>query len=152
MKKNFSFVSEIDISFEEDLKRLLYFNGQQRKVLNGIKASIEKYGLPIVETFNNKIIVKVEKVSQIQTIFALDESYIKSYLAGVMIFFREQTDCFTLVHLAIDEQYSMRKDPESNLALNLVNRLINIGKIIRDVQYINIFYSTINAKKIRIKK
>lgn len=147
----FLFSSEISSDFKEQLASLLFFNIEQRNVAEGIIASIEKYGLPHIEDDSNKLKVSVEKVQEIQSIFAYDESAGSKDLVGVMLFFRETEDCVTLLHIAVKENYTFRTSQgESLLAVELLFKLKDIARHLKKVEYLSIYYQKYVAKRMRI--
>lgn len=149
----FVFKSDLDASFHEDLNSLLFFNFEQRKVAEGIIASIEKYGLPKIIEINGKLKVSLEKVPEIQAIFAIDSHSGVDDLVGVMLFFREAVDCLSLIHIAVKESYTFQSSRGSSLlAVELLYKLKDIAKQLKNVDYLTIYYQKYVAKRIMVQR
>lgn len=150
---NFDFRSEISSEYLDDLRSLLFFNSEQQKVADGIIASIERYGMPKVEEVGGKLKVSVEKVPEIQAIYAYDKGGIRDELVGVMLFFRESIDCISLIHIAVKDNYSITSsEGESLLTLEMLYRLKDIARHLKKVEYLSIYYHKYVAKRIIISK
>lgn len=150
---DFDFRSEISSEYIDDLRSLLFFNAEQQKVADGIVASIEKYGLPKIDDDGTKLKVSVEKVPEIQAIYAYRKYENIDELVGVMLFFRESVDCISLVHIAVKENYSISSSKgESMLTLEMLYRLKDIARHLKKVEYLSIYYQRYVAKRIIINK
>lgn len=141
------FVNEQDL---DDLKELLFFNEEQTKYKDSIVASIELFGLPEIVQTNEKYSIKVKKQPDSQTIFAFDDS---DNLLGVALFCRDSKENISLIHLAVKNRLSQKYVKEyENVALSLVENLINIAKKIKGIETITILYSHNENSKIKIKR
>jgi len=153
------FCSDLSAEHKESLNDLLFFNREQSKFSRGIVASIEKYGLPIIFENNNKLSIALEKIDDVQSIFAINKeldkstAYIPDELIAVMIFFRESIDCIALIHIAVKENYTfLSSKGQSYLATDLLFRLKDIAKHLKNIEYIKIYYHNVEPKLLRIKK
>eukprot|EP01156_Anaeramoeba_ignava_P015967 Anaeramoba_ignava/a617238_6.p1 GENE.a617238_6~~a617238_6.p1 ORF type:complete len:147 (-),score=20.09 a617238_6:128-568(-) len=145
--KSITFTSVLNIKFLEKLKTLLFFNPEQQKIVTGILASIEKYGLPKIEPEGENIVIKVGELTEVQSIYAIDNEE----LVGVMLFFRETAQNITLLHIAVAEEHSLQGNKGNKMiALQLIYKLKEIAAKIKDVKTISIYYQKDVLKKIKI--
>lgn len=149
-KDKFSIVSDLDKSYKTDLENLLFFHPDQGKVASGIIASIDIFGLPKIIIVNDIIKVKVGEIEDVQNIFLLDNQEKSPVLAGVMIFFRENDSTITLLHLAVNDNYSLSSLNQDSLAFTLIDKLKEIAKIIKGVDRIKIIYSKKNIRLVNV--
>ncbi len=142
------YTSKLSQEYIEQLEKLLYFNAQQRKVINGIESSIEKYGLPKISISDNTLIITLDKIDYPQSLYALNEN---DELIGLVIFFRESLENIVILHIAIAEDFSLSNTKLYSLAINLIEELKNKAKNIKGITTLSIYYKKDNLGKIKIK-
>lgn len=113
------FTSVLKAHYQDSLEKLMFFNPGQHKALQSIIDSIEHFGSPYVEVENGNLRVKVDKLSDVQFIFALSGNN----LVGVIIYVRTSQTYVDVLHIAVDEQYSAEGN---QMGLMLVFRLLNV--------------------------
>jgi hypothetical protein len=151
MNKNIILKSKIKTKFRNNLKNLIFFNTQQSKVTSGIIASIEKYGSPVILENNNFLTVGIDKLEGVQSIFAVEYSDGREILAGVLLFYRASLKEIVLLHIAIAEEYTLSATKgKSYLASEMIMHLKNIGRSLKGVEYITIYYHKNIIKRVRV--
>ena len=145
MKTKIGFSSKLALEYRDDLETLLFFNPLQKRLMSRIQNSIRDYGVPMIIEDRDWLRVKVEGLPGVQTLYAMDAPAIpagKAQLAGVMIYSRIDTASMALIHVAVKEQYSFTGGGEAMLVPAFVDRLRQIGKALRGVQFIQLKYAS----------
>jgi len=137
--KKMVITSTLDSSYIDDINNLLFFNESQSRYIDGIMKSIRKHGIPVVNTKDNKIEIKVDGLSEVQSLFAMEIDDDVANLTGVIIFFRKTIENIVLLHIAIDKDYYANK--KQLLALRLIKELKSISKSIKGVKTLTIYYN-----------
>jgi hypothetical protein len=136
------------------LENLLFFNTGQRKVVSGIISSIELYGLPYI-IVNNESTLKIiiGKLLDVQTIYAIDDSIEPNPLAGILIYFRESIENIVILHIAVNEKYSLEgSNGNSFLTLHLIEELKKIAIKLKGVKTLTIYYHKDVIGKINVMR
>lgn len=146
------FISNPEISYLEDIKSLLFFNQSQRRVASGIVSSIEKYGLPQISIVNDKIVLGVGNLENVQSMFAIHSDIPEKPVAGIVIYFRSDMSNITVLHISVKEEYSFEGVyRDSFVALRLIAELKSIAKRIKGINSLTIYYHKDIAKNIKIR-
>jgi len=93
--------------FTDDLEKIFFFNGNQKRHLEQINLAVAKYG--DIKLYNDKGFVKFNftDLTSFKTIFSLDdENSEKANLLGVLIYRQAPIDNIELIHIAVDEACS----------------------------------------------
>lgn len=137
MDCKFSFTSILKPEYSKELEQLMYFNPGQQTALPAIVGSIEMYGEPIVYNDGDCLRVKVKKLGEVQTIFALDGDI----LAGVLVYSRTSIERLVVIHMAIGEEYSSQgKFAKKILVMRMCQRLRQSARRIKGIKTIHIMY------------
>jgi hypothetical protein len=132
------YTSTLNPEYGEELERLMFFNPGQQKALESIIDSLETFGSPSVYVDSGKLRVKVEKLNEVQTLFALDEDT----LIGVLVYSRIVLDRLTVIHIAVHHEYSSHGKYANNmLVLRMLELLRNNARRIKGVRAIRIICS-----------
>jgi len=143
MNSRIGFSSVLGAEYREELEELLFFNPQQRRALSGIDRSISEYGVPTIVVDHNHLRIAVDGLPETQTLYALDYTWEKPVLAGVMVFVRSDLENIILLHIAVREDYSrVGKYADEMLVLRLTTQLRRIAKRIKGVRAITLKYSS----------
>ena len=143
MKTRIGFSSILGSEYLEDLERLLFFNPLQERAIDGIHHSIREHGVPSIYLDKGKLRVKVEEPSEVQTLYALDDSGGKPELVGVMVFSRASAETLDLLHIAIREEYSrFGKKADAGLVTKFLDQLRHIARCLKGVQSICLKYAS----------
>ncbi|MDX2506716.1 MAG: hypothetical protein QNL62_19890 [Gammaproteobacteria bacterium] len=130
-----SYTSILKPEYSEVLERLMFFNPGQNSAHAAIVDSLEKFGSPSIYTDNGRLRVKVEKLDEVQTLFALDDER----LAGVLVYSRVLPEHLTMIYIAVDQDYSSRgKFSQKMLVIRMFELLRNSARRIKGVKFIRI--------------
>jgi hypothetical protein len=143
MKTRIGFSSILGSEYLEDLERLLFFNPQQKRALNGIHHSIREYGVPSIALDAGRLRVRVEQLPEVQTLYALEDADKKPILVGVMVFSRIDPSTIALLHIAVREEYSrFGARADAMLVAKFLEQLRQIAKKLKGVQAISLKYAS----------
>ncbi|HED36452.1 MAG TPA: hypothetical protein ENJ08_19825 [Gammaproteobacteria bacterium] len=132
------YTSTLNTKYCEDLERLMFFNPGQQTALAAIVDSLETFGSPSVYTDNELLRVKVEKLDEVQTLYALNDDV----LAGVLVYSRTLLERLTVIHIAVDQKYSSHgKYSSSMLVLRMLELLRKNARRIKGVETIRVMCS-----------
>ncbi len=129
------YISILPPEYGEQLERLLFFNPGQKAVQTAIVDSIETFGVPSVDAAGGRLRVKVEKLEEVQTVFALDGDR----LIGVLVFTRVPPQRLTVIHIAVDQDYSSSGPfAENMLVLRMLKLLRESARRIKGVESVRV--------------
>ena len=129
------YTSILKPEYGEDLERLMFFNPGQQEAHAAIMDSLEKFGSPSVYTDNGCLRVKVEKLDEVQTLYAMDDNT----LAGVLVYARDSLEHLTVIYIAVDQDYSSHgKFAQKMLVMRMCELLRNSARRIKGVETIRI--------------
>ena len=129
------YTSILKPEYGKELEQLMFFNPGQQAAHAAIVDSLEKFGSPSIYTDNGCLRVKVEKLDEVQTLFALDGDT----LAGVLVFSRVLLEHLTVIYIAVDQDYSSHgKYAQKLLVMRLFKLLRNSARRIKGVETIRI--------------
>jgi len=133
----FHYTSTLKPGYSEELERLMFFNPRQKTALSGIVDSIEMFGEPIVYNDGERLRVKVKKLDEVQTLFALDGDI----FAGVLLYSRVSHERLVVIHIAVDENYSSHgKFAGKLLVLRMSQQLRESARRIKGIETIRMMY------------
>ncbi len=113
----------------------MFFNPGQQLALAAIVDSLEKFGSPSIYTDNGYLRIKLEKLKNVQTLFAMDGDK----LVGVLIYSRLFPEYLTMIYIIVDQEYSLHGKYEKKiLVLRMFMLLRKIARRIKDVKSIQI--------------
>jgi len=129
------YTSTLTPEYSEELERLLFFNPGQHDALAAIMDSLDTFGSPSVYTDSGVLRVKVEKLNEVQTLYAMDDDT----LVGVLIYSRVKLECLTVLHIAVDEAYSVHGTNANNmLVMRMLELLRSNARRIKGVETIRL--------------
>lgn len=132
------YTSVLKPEYDEALERLMFFNPGQQTALAAILDSLETFGSPSVYIDGERLRVKVEKLDEVQTLFALDDDT----LVGVLIYSRILLERLSVIHIAVDQDYSSHgKYAQNMLVLRMLELLRNSARRIKGVETIRMMCS-----------
>ena len=133
------YTSTLKSDYSEDLERLMFFNPGQHSALSAIMDSLEQFGSPSVYTDNGCLRVKVEKQDEVQTLFAMDDET----LIGVMVYSRIMLESLTVIHIAVEQDYSSQgKFAHKMLVMHMLELLRTSARRIKGVETIRLMCSS----------
>jgi hypothetical protein len=88
------------------VESLLFFNGGQHRVRDGIAASIERYGVPVVVEDATGLRIDVGGAGNARTLWAVHEEGRLSRAVGVLVYARDAADEITVLHVGVADDYA----------------------------------------------
>lgn len=149
------FKSKIHRKYKDELESLLFFNKYQKNYIQDISKSIESYGLPKIIVEGEYLKIELEKLKDVQSIFAFDGDDENASLLGILIYYRINIDEIIIIHIAvIDECSSYGEFSSEFIALRMINKLREDAKKIKGLKAIKLYYTgnLKNFTNIRILK
>ena len=121
---------------------MLFFNGRQDRVRNGIVSSIDRYGPPEIATDGNSLRVRVAGPSEAQCLFAIEREGKVSRPVGVILYVRDSFERITVLHLVIAETYAVGGPrAKYNLLLRLVQAVKRVARCTSGIRHVELVYS-----------
>lgn len=141
MRTPVKFTSRIAAQHRSSLERLLFFNGCQDRVANGIVDAIAKYGPPEIHQDSDWLRVKVAGLSEVQSLFVVDEA--TGEPLGVAVYTRPDLEHITVLHIGLGEEYCAGGERESlNLLLRLMQEIRRSARRVKGVRRLSVHYGT----------
>ena len=145
----FHYTSILKPEYSVELERLMFFNPGQKTALSGIVDSIEMYGEPIVYNDGERLRVKVKKLDEVQTLFALDGDI----LAGVLLYSRVSHERLVVIHIAAGEDYSSHgKFAKKLLVMRMSQQLRESARCIKGIETIRMMYGVNRTRDYLVKR
>jgi hypothetical protein len=137
----FVYTSSIPASRYHELAELMFFNLRQDRFRDDIVNAIELYGLPEIVTTDQSLRFSVEKLGQVQSLYAFDGNAQTGRLAGAMVYARVSDEKIVLLHMGLADPYQTG-GPLSHkmLALKMIQQLKKVGKTLKGVHRLEILY------------
>ena len=137
----FVYTSVIPASRYHELAELMFFNLRQHRFRDDIVNAIDLYGLPEIVTTDHSLRFSVEKLGEVQSLYALDGNTATGRLAGAVIYARVSDEKIVLLHMGLAAPYQTG-GPVSHkmLALKMIQRLKKAGKTLKGVRSLEILY------------
>ncbi len=130
-----NYISKLKQEYQEELEQLVFFNPGQQSARDAIVDSLEKFGAPSIHTVDGYLRIKLEKLNDVQTLYALDGDK----LAGLLIYSRVSHEYLTMIYIIVDQDYSSHgKFEQKKLVLRMIMLLRKIARRIKDVKYVKI--------------
>jgi hypothetical protein len=131
------YTSTLQPEYGDELERLMFFNPGQQTAMAAIVDSVETFGTPSVYSDGGRLRVKVEKLEEVQTLFALDGDT----LVGVLVYSRVTVERLVVIHIAVDQDYSASgKFAQNMLVMRTLELLRNSARGIKGVESIRMMY------------
>lgn len=139
MRTPVRYMSRIAAAHRSSLERLLFFNGCQDRVAQGIVDAIEKYGPPEIHEDAGWLRVKVAGLTDVQSLFVVDDATGEPF--GVAVYTRPDLEHITVLHVGIGEEYCAGGKRESlNLLLRLMQEIRRSAKRVKGVRRLSVHY------------
>ena len=134
-----TFTSVLGRKHRSKLEKLLFLNPGQHRVRLAIIKAVEQYGIPRVAEEEGLLRVRLDSGREVQTLFTMDRTSVRSKLAGVIVFTRLDTETILLMHMAVTSEYaSGGRHGGQRLALQLVGRLREIARQVKGVRTVRL--------------
>jgi hypothetical protein len=102
---------------------------------------VEIYGTPNIIQDQGKLRIFLENLPEVQSLFAFDEGDGSRNLIGVMVYVRQDTETFLVIHLGVHDIYSsVGERADEVLIIKFINELKRIARKIKGIKKINLLY------------
>ena len=142
MRETVTFTSKVAIEHRETLERLLFFNGCQDRVLQGIVDVIDRFGPPEIQVDGEWLRVQVSELANgVQSLFAIEAATGRPL--GVAVYMRADLEHVTVLHLGLSEEYCAGGEREGlNLLLRLMKEIRRSSRRVKGVRRLSVLYGT----------
>lgn len=145
------FSSVLSVEYRKALEGLMFFNEQQGLVKQAIMASIDQYGLPRIFPEGELLRIRVEKLAEVQALFAMADAGGQAHLVGVIIYVRREDDTILVLHVAVNKEYSSSgSHADQMLAIRLISTLREIAGRIKGVRSLMVVYGEGIIRKMQV--
>jgi hypothetical protein len=147
-----TFSSRLPVERRGALESLLFFNGRQARVRNRIVDSIENYGLPEIVESDGTLRIRLSGRHDAQSLFALAGKE-ASDVVGAIVYVRDRTDRFVVVHIAVDDSHSSSgMSAEQHVVLRLLDAVRAVAAVTAGVRLVEFYYGEGKARILPVRK
>jgi hypothetical protein len=140
MREPVTFASKVAIEHRPALERLLFFNGCQHRVADGIVDVIDRFGPPEIQVDGEWLRVQVSELSSgVQSLFAVEAN--SGRPIGVAVYLRADLEHVTVLHIGLSEEYCAGGERGSlNLLLRMLKELRRSSRRVKGVRRLSVAY------------
>jgi hypothetical protein len=139
---NVYITSLLEQRYRDELEELLYFNPQQAQLRKGIIATVERYGSPRIVEEAGRLRIKLDRLDEVQTLYAMVRAGPVPTLAGAIVYTRAADDAFEILHIVVKQQYALSSQrAEPGVALLLVEEVAHIAHRVRGIRSVRLAYN-----------
>jgi hypothetical protein len=147
-----TFTSVLGRDHRDALERLLFFNPNQAKVVDGVAHVVRRYGIPRIDVENERLRVRVDSQVEAQTLFLTAPGSGDHGLAAVAVYTRED-DALVVLYVALHETYASGGPHEGVGTLGrVVEELKRIGGLVRGVQWLSLYLGRPTPTRIALRR
>jgi len=129
------------------LEQLLFFNVNQHRVRLGIQQSIETYGVPEIHEHDGGLSVRVGDIEGVQSLFAVSDA---GRPLGVAVFVRLARERFVVLHLGVQQPYTVTPDLNTRVLLKLMHEIRSAARRTHGVDRIELVYRDRHAVRLHV--
>jgi hypothetical protein len=129
------------------LEQLLFFNVNQHRVRLGIQQSIETYGVPEIHEHDGGLSVRVGDIEGVQSLFAVSDA---GRPLGVAVFVRLARERFVVLHLGVQQPYTVTPDLNTRVLLKLMHEIRSAARRTTGVDRIELVYKDRHAVRLHV--
>lgn len=134
-----------------ELEQLFFFNPDQERMRSGIRAAVEHYGRPQIVFRQKSLRIALGNAPEAQTLFALQDRFLRPRLAGCVVYLREHLDQLAVAHLAVAPDLVLASGNQSiPLAVELLTQVIQIARQIRGITRVTLPYGSSKSVMITV--
>lgn len=131
----FAFSSSLPVEHREEAERILFFNLQQEKMKDGIRAVSKTYGLPKLVAEDDSLHMTVSSGISVQTLFVTN----RGGPVGAIVFTRED-NALVALYMAVHEDFSATgKYAGEKLMIKMLKELQSIARRVRGVDALHLY-------------
>lgn len=140
MREAVTFASKVAIEHRETLERLLFFNGCQDRVLQGIVDVIDRFGPPEIQVDGEWLRVQVSELANgVQSLFAVEATTGRPI--GVAVYMRADLEHVTVLHIGLSEEYCAGGERGNlNLLLRMMREIRRSSRRVKGVRRLSVAY------------
>ena len=127
------------------LEQLLFFNANQHRVRDGIRQSIETYGVPEIYEQDAGLRIRVGDVDGVQTLYAVSDD---GRPLGVAVFVRLAHERFVVLHLVVEPRLRSNLDVNTPVLVKLMYGIRSAARRTRGVDRIELVYKERHAVRL----
>lgn len=137
---SFTFTSRLTRDHREELERLLFFNPQQNRYAAEIMQVIEDNGVPKIVMDHDVVRIRIGEKGDTHSIFALTGPP-QEKLVGVILFYHTANEQITILHIAVDHEYSFGGvHADALLTFKLIEAVEHLAAKVKGVTRVGIVY------------
>ena len=129
----FAFSSSLPIEHREEAERILFFNLQQEKMKDGIRAVSKTYGLPRLVADDDSLHMTVSSGVSVQTLFVTSRGLGPSGPVGAIVFTRDDSALIALYMAVLEDFSATGKYADQKLMIKMLKELQGIARRVRGV-------------------
>ncbi|MEM6293044.1 MAG: hypothetical protein AAGA54_17340 [Myxococcota bacterium] len=132
----FAFSSSLPLEHRDQAERMLFFNNQQKKIMDGIRAVAKKYGHPKLVEDGDRLRLRVTSTVETQTLFVSTHGLGP---VGAIIFTREE-NALVALYMAVHEDFSTSGPRASDkLVVHLFKEFESIACRVKGVEQLHLY-------------
>jgi hypothetical protein len=148
----FTFTSVLARAHRDALERLLFFNPNQTKVVDGVAFVVRRYGIPRIDDEGERLRIRLDEPVEPQTLFVTAAPSGDDELAAVAVYTRED-DALVVLFVALHEAYTSGGAHEHTGALNrIVDELKRIGGHVRGVKWLALYLGRPTPTRLALRR
>ena len=146
MREPVTFASKVAIEHRQALERLLFFNGCQHRVAEGIVDVIDRFGSPEIQVDGEWLRVQVSELSSgVQSLFAVEATTGRPI--GVAVYMRADLEHVSVLHIGLSEEYCAGGERASlKLLLRMMKEIRRSSRRVKGVRRLNVLYGEQRAR------
>jgi hypothetical protein len=146
MREPVTFTSKVAIEHRQALERLLFFNGCQHRVAEGIVDVIDRFGSPEIQVDGEWLRVQVSELSGgVQSLFAVETTTGRPI--GVAVYMRADLEHVSVLHIGLSEEYCAGGERASlKLLLRMMKEIRRSSRRVKGVRRLNVLYGEQRAR------
>jgi len=146
------FTSLLGPEHKDELERLLFFNGNQARVVEGVAHVAQNYGIPRIQDRDGHLRILLGKELELQSLFVVEREPEGDSPIGVMAYTRED-DALVVLFVAIDEDYeSQGKSAGRMLLVKMLRELEGIARRVRGIAQLRVFLGRREPTKMAVRR
>ena len=141
------YTSALNADYSDELEHLLFFNPGQQNAYPAIVDSLKMFGAPMIVNDDGKIRVRVEKLDEVQSLFAMDDDK----LVGAMVYSRVDYEHIAVIQIVVDNDYAHDgRFAHRMLMMRMLDVLRTSARRIKGVDVICILSGNGNVREIPV--
>jgi hypothetical protein len=146
-----AFTSSIPVEHRDEVERMLFFNGNQAKVVDSVELVTERYGMPRLRVVADRLRITMES-HEPQTLFAVARNGERTTPIGGAVYLREG-DTLQVLFVALHEDYCTDGEHgDVGLLRRMVAELTGIARRVRGVAALSIYFGRATPTRIVIRR